>query len=77
MKEKVIFQIRIHEDENRESLTTIRFDPNFGLHDDIEQTKEEFRDLNDYPVLSLNIELLQKMFVPWNEIIPSTRSPAV
>ncbi|CAF0975681.1 unnamed protein product [Adineta steineri] len=77
MKKKVIFQIRIHEDENRESLTPIRFDPNCGLHEDIEQTKEELRDPNDYPVLSLNIELLQKMFVPWNGIIPSTRSPAV
>ena len=44
------------EDENKESITLIRFDPSFGLHEDIEQTKQQLRYLNDYLIIYTDLD---------------------
>ncbi|CAF4350716.1 unnamed protein product, partial [Rotaria sp. Silwood2] len=53
--EKKLF-VRTHDDENKENITLIWFDPNIELHEDIEKTKEQLRLINDYVIFSTDLE---------------------
>ncbi|CAF2658808.1 unnamed protein product [Rotaria sp. Silwood2] len=42
--------------ENKESITLIWFDPNIGLQEDIERTKQQLRLINDYVIFYGDLE---------------------
>ncbi|CAF1525541.1 unnamed protein product, partial [Rotaria sordida] len=48
--------IQPNDDENKESITLIWFDPNIGSHEDTEKTKEQLRFINDLVIFKTDLE---------------------